>query len=93
MSGNMGKCPTCKNPISLNATVCPNCGETHFSIVRKTGRIIGEARKCIFCNGKGRTKGLYSNFWDKDRECGSCNGSGVTGLYEEIEYIDTRVER
>ena len=85
MSGELGKCPTCKKEVSTGAKSCPHCGETGFLSERKPDENDAETEvvMCSSCAGKG-----YRNYGDACRDesnwinpfatetCSTCNGSG-----------------
>ncbi|WP_220491796.1 hypothetical protein, partial [Pseudoalteromonas sp. SG45-1] len=87
-------CPTCSCEMSVNANVCPRCGETQFHLLKDvpSGQY-EESSKCGSCTGGyhtvnksgGSMKGagyLPSAFTKK--ACSVCHGSGKNPLAGRI---------
>ncbi len=85
MNSLLGKCPTCKHEVSLNANFCPNCGEHNFMVL--TGKKIRARGKCYSCNGSGTDRRRSNLLWNA--KCSNCNGEGST-VFEYNETVDGR---
>ncbi len=74
-----GTCPTCNKDISMNADVCPHCGEKQFLVVRK--------QACPACGGTGRKPVDELGHDDPNgicySRCNDCSGSGEVGVKKD----------
>lgn len=80
MPEELGKCPTCKRELSINAASCPNCGENEF--FKKVPNQKDPIVKCRCCCGNGAynhsyRQGLEENYVSRIIRCDSCKGSGA----------------
>jgi hypothetical protein len=89
--GQLGKCPTCNEPVSTSARRCPHCGEDKFI------RVEYRLEVCPECKGKaylGRElfwASLFSQFEQYDKHyCQTCGFDGKRKIYT---IIDKRTEK
>jgi hypothetical protein len=82
--GQLGKCPTCNEPISTSARRCPHCGEDDFHYI-----IISEkARVCPTCNGTAKQS---SGLFDSGYSCNTCDYAGKVLIRKEKNPVTNEV--
>lgn len=78
------ECPDCKNKISTNASVCPQCGNDNFSLPTGNKRMI----ECSRCHGSGKEKPYLSlfNVWVHT----SCENYCRNGRIPQKEFLNVK---